>query len=151
MPPGWRLVLAGGRGYGAEEALLEVGNSPRRADIEVADHVSAARLAGLYGRAAIFAFPSLDEGFGMPLLEAMANGVPVIASNRSSMPRSVRGRGPTGGSGERGRIGARFAHACRRRGLAANVSPDRGLARAREFSWERTVAATWSVYQELLG
>ena len=44
MPPDWRLVLAGGRGYGAEEALREISESPRCGDIEVADHVSAARL-----------------------------------------------------------------------------------------------------------
>ena len=44
------------------------------------------QLAELYQRASIFAFPSLDEGFGMPVLEAMAHGVPVIASNSSALP-----------------------------------------------------------------
>ena len=48
--------------------------------------MSPAELAAWYARAAIFAFPSLDEGFGMPVLEAMAAGVPVVTSNRSALP-----------------------------------------------------------------
>ncbi len=87
MPGDWRLVLAGGRGYGADmRRCTEIEKSPRRADIEVADRVSATQLEGLYRRAAIFAFPSLDEGFGIPILEAMAHRVPVLTSNRSAMP-----------------------------------------------------------------
>ena len=149
MPPEWRLVLAGGRGYGAEETLREVENSSRRADIEVADHVSAARLAELYSRAGIFAFPSLDEGFGIPILEAMANGVPVVTSNRSSMPEVCGDAGvqvdPEREEELAQALRTLAGDASLRESLAA-----RGLARAREFSWERTVAATWSVYAELL-
>ena len=150
MPPGWRLVLAGGRGYGAEEALLEVGNSPRRADIEVADHVSAARLAGLYGRAGIFAFPSLDEGFGMPLLEAMANGVPVVTSNRSSMPE-VCGDAALQVDPESEEELAQALRTLAGDAALRETLAGRGLARAREFSWERAVADTWAVYGELVG
>src|SRR5258706_256604 len=79
LPPGWRLALAGAsQGFGAEAELSAVENSPRRHDIDVFGHLSAPQLANLYARARIFAFPSLDEGFGMPVLEAMALGVPVI-------------------------------------------------------------------------
>ena len=45
-------------------------------------------LARLYGRASVFAFPSLDEGFGIPVLEAMAHGIPVLSSNRSALPEA---------------------------------------------------------------
>ena len=79
-------MLAGSNGYGAEEILARIENSPARDRIRVTGYVSAADLAGWYARAAIFAFPSLDEGFGMPVLEAMAAGVPVITSNRSALP-----------------------------------------------------------------
>jgi glycosyltransferase involved in cell wall biosynthesis len=150
LPPGWRLVLAGGRGYGAEEALSEVERSARRADIEVANHVSAARLADLYRRAGIFAFPSLDEGFGMPVLEAMANGTPVITSNRSAMPEVCGDAGlqvdPENEEELAQALVTLAADADLRQTLVT-----RGLARAKEFSWERAVAATWSVYLELLG
>lgn len=149
MPSDWRLVLAGGRGYGAGETLAEVENSPRRAQIEVTGHIANQRLADLYRRASIFAFPSLDEGFGIPILEAMANGIPVVTSNRSAMAE-VSGQAALEIDPE---SEGELAHALRtlaqdaelRRTLAAA-----GLERAREFSWEKALAATWSVYRELL-
>ncbi len=148
-PAGWRLVLAGGRGYGAEEALRAIENSPRKADIEVTNYVTPARLAELYGRAAIFAFPSLGEGFGIPILEAMANGAAVVSSNRSSMPE-VCGDAALLIDPERE---DELVHAVRT--LTEDVElreslAQRGLARAREFSWERAVEKTWDVYEELL-
>ncbi len=149
MPPGWRLVLAGAAdGYGAKEELIAVDASSRRNDIRVAGYVSAAELDSLYARASIFAFPSLDEGFGMPVLEAMARGVPVITSNRSAMPE-VAGDAAVLVDPERDEeIGAALkalaADKARREELTAL-----GLARAREFSWDRAVRSTWSVYEEL--
>ena len=85
-PPGWRLVLVGSAGFGAEEILRAVEASPRRGDIEVRGYVPDSQLDELYSRASIFAFPSLDEGFGMPVLEAMASGLPVVTSDRSALP-----------------------------------------------------------------
>ena len=83
---GWRLVLAGAAGYDAEEILERISRSPARDRILVCGYVTPAELAGWYARAKIFAFPSLDEGFGMPLLEAMSAGVPIVTSNRSALP-----------------------------------------------------------------
>jgi len=79
LAPEWCLVLAGSHGYGAEEILARIEKSPARDRIRVTGYVSAPDLAGWYARAAVFAFPSLDEGFGMPVLEAMAAGVTVVA------------------------------------------------------------------------
>ena len=75
--PGWRLALAGSCGYGSEEILHRIEASSRRQDVRILGYVSGAQLDDLYARAAVFAFPSLDEGFGMPILDAMAAGVPV--------------------------------------------------------------------------
>ena len=86
VDPEWQLVLAGSNGYGAEEILARMDASPARDRILVTGYVSPAELAAGIARAAIFAFPSLDEGFGMPVLEAMAAGTPVITSNRSALP-----------------------------------------------------------------
>ena len=112
--------------------------------------MSAPRASPACIERAIFAFPSLDEGFGIPLLEAMAHGVPVLTSNISSIPE-VCGDAALLVDPENEE---ELAQALRT--LAGDPSlrqslAQRGLTRARDFSWERTVADTWSVYQELLG
>jgi glycosyltransferase involved in cell wall biosynthesis len=150
MPAGWRLVLAGGRGYGADETLREIERSPRRSDIEAPDHVSPARLAELYASAGIFAFPSLDEGFGIPILEAMANGAPVLTSNRSSMPEVCGGAGLMVDPENEEELAAVLCRLADDEELRSTLAA-RGRERAREFTWERTVAETWSVYREVLG
>jgi glycosyltransferase involved in cell wall biosynthesis len=150
MPPGWRLVLAGSSGFGAAEILEEIARSPRRADIELTGYVSPQRLSELYAAASILAFPSLDEGFGLPVLEAMAHGLPVITSNRSALPEVA---------GDAAILVDPFREeeiACALRELASN--PDlrlelarRGLQRAAGFPWRRAIDQTRAVYQELLG
>ncbi len=149
MPPGWRLVLAGGRGYGAEETLLEIENSPRREAIELADHVSPARLADLYRRAAIFAFPSLDEGFGIPILEAMANGVPVITSNRSAMPEVCGDAALQVDPENEQELAQALRHLAADEPLRQSLAA-LGRTRAQEFTWDKAVSATWAVYRELV-
>ncbi|HML18547.1 MAG TPA: glycosyltransferase family 1 protein, partial [Bryobacteraceae bacterium] len=87
IPDSWRLALAGAPdGFGAAEELRLIETSPKRNSIDVLGYVSAQELARLYQRASILAFPSLDEGFGMTVLEAMAHGVAVLTSNRSALP-----------------------------------------------------------------
>ncbi len=148
MPEGWRLVLAGAAGWGAEEELRAVEANPRRSSIEVCGYVSAAQLESLYSRARIFAFASLDEGFGMPVLDAMAHGIAVITSRRSALPE-VAGDAALLVDPENVE---ELAEALGR--LASNEDAReelvrRGRARAAEFSWDSAVRRTWSVYQEL--
>ncbi len=86
IDPSWRLVLIGSNGYGAE-----CDSRPHRSQSRPRAHCSpricpSGGLAAWYARAQVFAFPSLDEGFGMPVLEAMAAGAPVLTSNRSALP-----------------------------------------------------------------
>lgn len=148
--PGWRLVLAGAAsGYGSEEILAQIAASPRQNDIQVLGYVSQERLEALYARAAIFAFPSLDEGFGIPALEAMAWGIPVVTSNRSALPE-ITGEAafhvdPTDTN--------ELAHTLRtlmdQVGLRQAMA-QRGLDHAAQFTWDRAVDQTWTVYRELL-
>lgn len=149
MPGDWRLVLAGGEGYGAEETRRAIAESPRRSDIELAGSVTAERLAGLYQRAGIFAFPSLDEGFGIPILEALANGVPVITSNCSAMPEVAGDAALLVDPHSEEELAESLRRLAGDAELCESLSA-RGRERAREFSWERAVEATWSVYRELL-
>ncbi|MCZ2147110.1 MAG: glycosyltransferase family 4 protein, partial [Bryobacterales bacterium] len=90
MPGEWRLVLAGSAGYGAAEILERIERSEARARIEVTGYITDARLRELYRRAKMLVFPSLDEGFGIPLLEAMAYGVPIVTSKGSALGEVAR-------------------------------------------------------------
>lgn len=83
-----KLVIVGGKGWLYEGLLTDVEQSDRER-IHFPGFVSDADLPLLYSAADLFVFPSLYEGFGLPLLEAMACGVPVISSNRSSLPEVV--------------------------------------------------------------
>jgi glycosyltransferase involved in cell wall biosynthesis len=146
---GWKLVLAGASGFESQEALQRIERSPRKDEIQVLGYVSDSKLEELYRRAAIFAFPSLDEGFGMPVLDAMARGVPVLTSNVSAMPEVA---GDAALLVDPHNIASIAEGLCR---LSSDSTlrerlVGAGLARAREFTWEKAVESTWKVYEELL-
>lgn len=147
--PGWKLILAGAAGFSASDITSQIQRSPRAADIEVTGYITNAALEALYARASVFAFPSLDEGFGIPVIEAMAWGVPVITSDRSALveisgdaalhvnPHSTE----------------ELTHALQLLMDQPSLRDDlttRGLAWSRKFTWSRAVDATWAAYQELL-
>ncbi|HUA17378.1 MAG TPA: glycosyltransferase family 1 protein [Bryobacteraceae bacterium] len=148
--PGWKLVLAGSYGYGSLEALARIETSTRKEDIQVLGYVSDAELERLYQRASVFAFPSLDEGFGMPLLDAMARGVPVLTSNSSAMPEVVGDAAllvdPLNVESITEDLRRITGDAALRDELIRS-----GFARSALFTWEKAVEQTWSVYGELLG
>ena len=148
-PRGWKLVLAGSSGYGAPEILARIADSSRREDIEVLGYVAAGELAKWYARARIFAFPSLDEGFGMPVLEAMAAGVPVIAARRAALPEVCGDAALLVDPEDVAAIAAGLAHLMEDQ-IAAGQMVDAGRKRAREFSWQKAAIETWKVYQLLM-
>ncbi len=148
LPDQYRMVLAGGDGHGSET----IHDYLRRPDLSsrvcVLGHVPREDLATLYQAASVLLFPSLEEGFGLPILEAMAAGLPVVASRAASLP-------------EVGGDAALYAHPNDPAGLAESVKRacedlalrqkliERGLARAREFNWQRTAEKTLHVYDEV--
>ncbi|HEY4365427.1 MAG TPA: glycosyltransferase family 1 protein [Bryobacteraceae bacterium] len=149
-PRGWRLAIAGAAdGYGAEEELRAVEESPRRGDIDVLGYVDDARLEELYARASIFAFPSLDEGFGMPVLDAMARGVPVVGSRRSAVPEVAGEAALLVDPESVEELGEALRQLVGDEHMRADLAI-RGRERAAGFTWERAVEHTWRVYQELL-
>ncbi len=148
--PGWKLVLAGSYGYGSMEALARIETSTRKQDIQVLGYVSDAALEELYRRASLFAFPSLDEGFGMPLLDAMARGVPVLTSNSSAMPEVVGDAALLVDPLDVQSITEGLRRVTGDAALRAELIA-KGITRSTQFTWEKAVERTWSVYEELLG
>lgn len=108
------------------------------------------QLVDLYQRAALFVFPSLYEGFGFPVLEAMACGCPVISSDASSLPEVVGDAAilvdPSDVEGFTRRMGQVLTDADRRQDMR-----ERGLAHATQFSWDRTARETVAVYRRVVG
>lgn len=143
MPAPWQLLIAGSAGFEADQLP-----SPLPSNVRLLGYVSDAELAALYQQAAILAFPSLDEGFGIPLLEAMANGLAILTSPVSAMPEVA---GPA----------ALYADPHSTDALAAALleltSLDRrlpliaaGLARAPQFSWAHAAQLTAAAYSAAL-
>ena len=146
LPTEWRLALAGAPdGFGAAEELHAVETSSARSRIDVLGYVSNAQLDDLYSKAAIFAFPSLDEGFGMPILEAMAHGVPVLTSNCSAMPEVAGGAALLV---DPKNIGAALLHLATDESLREDLIR-RGRERIQSLTWDAAVEKTWAVYDEL--
>ncbi len=149
LPREWRLVLAGApNGFGADEILQRIQRSPSNDRIAVEGYVSRADLDRLYARASVFAFPSLAEGFGIPVLEAMAYEIPVVTSDSSAL---VEIAGDAAILVDPQNSDAIFEGLA---GLAENPElrkslGERGRARAKLFSWERAVQDTHRVYEEL--
>jgi glycosyltransferase involved in cell wall biosynthesis len=141
-----RLVLVGpdkGGRAEAEDTAAELGLADR---VELRGHVPQDELAALYRGAACLVFPSRYEGFGLPVLEAMASGTPVVATTAGALPEVagaaailVEERNPVALAG-----GMERAIADRERLRAA------GLEHARRYSWAETARRTLDVYRELL-
>ncbi len=145
------LVIAGGGGW-KNDALLarcaEISNSGstvHRLDPEGDDDLSL-----LYSAAAVFAYPSLAEGFGLPVIEAMACGTPVITSNASSLPEVAGDAAwlidPLDTSDLRGALEELLLNPDHRKRLRA-----RGRKRAATFTWAETARRTLDLYRRLAG
>jgi glycosyltransferase involved in cell wall biosynthesis len=149
VPAGWKLFLVGSAGYGAETELAAVEQSRRRADITVTGYVDNAELEMLYSRASVFAFPSLDEGFGIPVLEAMARGLPVLTANVSALPEVAGDGALLVDPKDVESIAAGLCRLIEDAGLRDELS-HRGLQRSRRYTWDAAADATWRVYSELM-
>jgi glycosyltransferase involved in cell wall biosynthesis len=150
VTPGWKLVLVGSDGYGAAEIRDRIAHSKRASDIELRGYVNTADLERLYSTARVFAFPSLDEGFGMPILDAMARGVPVLTSNRSATKEVAGAAALLIDPSEVDSIASGLRRVTSSPALRNQLRKS-GLLRAAEFSWSKAVAQTWQVYEESLG
>jgi glycosyltransferase involved in cell wall biosynthesis len=135
------LVLVGPRGWKQE---LKVG--PR---VRVLGFVPDADLAALYAGAEVFCFPSLMEGFGFPVLEAMAQGTPVVTSRGTSTEELARDVAIVVDPRDPGAIATALERVLSDRGLRAELA-ERGRARAAEYTWRRTADLVEHAYREVI-
>jgi glycosyltransferase involved in cell wall biosynthesis len=144
-----KLVLVGGRGWLYEDLFARVEALGLGDDVVFAGYVTNDDLPLWYNAAAVFAYPSLYEGFGMPVLEAQACGTPVLTSTQSSLPEAA---------GD----GALMVDAYKVDAIAAGLRQiltdeslrealqERGLAHARGFTWAQTARETTRVYRHTI-
>jgi glycosyltransferase involved in cell wall biosynthesis len=136
---GLTLVLAGAGGSVYREAKLEP-----PADVVLAGYVADEDLPAVYGGAEAFVYPSLYEGFGLPVIEAMACGTPVVCSNTTSLKEvaadAAVGVDPLDEAAIADGLRQLLSDASLRTELRA-----RGLARAKDFHWNRAAEETWNV------
>jgi O-antigen biosynthesis alpha-1,3-rhamnosyltransferase len=147
--PESELVLVGGRGWRNRAFEAELGGDGATGRLRLTGFVSDERLVDLYAGAACFLFPSLGEGFGLPVLEAMACGAPVVTSDRPALGE-VAGEAALRASPLD--VEALAAHVIEvlQNGKLASDLRAAGLARARLFTWDATATATARVYREAL-
>jgi glycosyltransferase involved in cell wall biosynthesis len=141
------LVVVGGRGW--KTAAIDEAVSRSTTHLVVAGRVSDEELVRLYSGAACFLFPSFAEGFGFPVLEAMACGAPVVTSDRSSLPEVAGDAAVLVDPESAEAIGAGLAEVLGSPERQAELRR-RGLERSSRFSWEATAEATVGVYREAL-
>ncbi|MBD3276680.1 MAG: glycosyltransferase [Candidatus Aegiribacteria sp.] len=143
------LVITGGRGWKFQSMLSRVESHSERERIHLTGFVSDEHLPAILSLAEFLVYPSFLEGFGFPILEAMACGTPVITSNTSSMPEIA---------GEAARfvdprsvesISEGILDVANSKDLRSRMSAS-GLRRAEKFDWKKTAAATLEVYRESL-
>jgi glycosyltransferase involved in cell wall biosynthesis len=120
------------------------------ADVRFPAWVSAEELEGLWALAEAFVFPSLYEGFGLPVLEAMARGVPVACSNASSLPEVAGDAALTFDPHDEPAIATALCRLLDDGALRERLRA-RGLARVDEFTWQRTARLTLESYRRALG
>ena len=149
IDPDLRLVIAGARGWLDEPVFRTVRSLGIEPVVHLPGFIDDDDLPAVYSGAALFVFPSLYEGFGLPLVEAMACGAPVVTSNVSSMPEVAGDAAVLVDPRDVDSLAAAIARVLRDEALRRRLR-DAGIARARRFSWETTARLTLDVYAALV-
>ncbi len=139
------LVIAGA--YDPRYPVTTSNLEPRKSEIVFLRDVPDADLPALYAGATVFVFPSLYEGFGLPPLEAMACGAPVVCSNASSLPEVVGDAAVLVDARNVQELGSAIARVLDDAALRDELRA-KGIAQAAKFSWERTARETLNVYKQ---
>ncbi len=143
------LAIAGGKGWLERGLSAEIAKHNLQKRVKLLGFVDDADLPALYSAATLFVMPSLYEGFGIPILEAMACGVPVISSDSSSLPEVVANAGvllPPDDEAAWTETINELLHDSARRAKMVGM----GAIRAHQFTWQRAATQLQSIYRNLL-
>ena len=143
-------IIAGPYGWRCEEVVAAIEASPARDRIQWRRAVNERELAELYAEASLFLWPSYAEGYGLPPLEAMRAGVPVVASNRTSLPE-VLGSGAALVDPDDGAALLEVARELLDDPAARSAAIQRGLSHAATLTWARCAEETLAAYGALSG
>ena len=147
--PEHHFYFAGDVGWKPQPLLRTLSQLPHRERLKRLGYVAEEDLAALYSNADLFVYPSLYEGFGFPVIEAMACGVPVLTSDNSSLAEIARGAALLCDPHDLNAITAAME-----RGLEDERERERmrlaGMTRASSFSWEQSARQTLAIYEEAL-
>ncbi len=147
--PNCQLVLVGGKGWLFEEIFARVQLLGLVDRVRFVGYVPDEELPYWYNTAELLVFPSLYEGFGMPVIEAMACGTPVIAANTSSLPEAVGEAALFFAPYDRQTLADHLTAVLQNPALAATLRT-KGLQQAGQFSWLKAGRETAEIYQQLL-
>jgi len=143
------LVVVGGKGWLYDDFFQRLEQSDVRDAVHFPGYVPSADLPAIYSAASVAAVPSVYEGFGLPVLEAMACGTPVVSSDASSLPElggeAARYFDPYDVEAMSEAIGEVWSDELLQREMR-----EKGLVQAARFSWERAAEETWAVYESIL-
>lgn len=145
----WPLILAGYRGWRNEAIFARIESAQRQGWVRYLGFVPAEDLPILFSGARLFAFPSLYEGFGLPVLESMSSGVPVVCSDNSSLLEVAGDAALMCEAMDIETLAKHMAQALEDVEWRADAS-QRGLAHADGFSWDRCTAQTLIAYRKTL-
>jgi glycosyltransferase involved in cell wall biosynthesis len=141
------LVLAGNATDEAQPSLERLTRPPLAGRVRHIGYVDPADRRDLYAGARLLVMPSFDEGFGIPVLEAMTLGVPVVASDRGALPEVLGDAGPLVNPDEPAAIAGAIARLLDDGGYASACAA-KGVLRARHFTWNRTARLVYDVYRQ---
>lgn len=143
------LVVAGLKGWSTDAMMKSAAALISRGELRVLGYVTDELLPSLVAGAAVFCYPSRYEGFGLPALEAMASGVPVVTSNQTSLPEVVGNAGLMVDPDDVEGLRSGLQRLLEDRAYALKLGA-LGLERAKTFSWNRCAQETFAVYQTVM-